>query len=68
MEYEPQTMSERDMNKRLQLFENEFHSLTESMDIITARTETIIQALDIRINKTIKKIDSDPTKLRPQDA
>jgi hypothetical protein len=68
MEYDPQTMSEREMEKRLQLFENEFHALTESMDIITTKTSTMLQALDIRLNEAIKKVDSDQAKMKPVDA
>ena len=68
MEYEPQTMSDKDMDKRLQLFEKEFRTLTESMDIFTAKTGTILQALDIRLNEAIKRIDNEPSTLQPSDS
>ncbi|HEY0964263.1 MAG TPA: hypothetical protein VGE31_00510 [Candidatus Paceibacterota bacterium] len=57
MEYEPQTMSEREMEKRLQLFEKEFRILTESMDIISTKTGVILQALDIRLNEALKRTE-----------
>jgi hypothetical protein len=67
-EYEPQTMSEQEMDERLDLLEHEFDVVAGSMDIITASTEKILQALDARITDAFSKLDNDSTKLKPRDA
>lgn len=68
MDHEPQTMSEDDMNKRLELFAREFKLVAESMDVISIRTERILQELDLRISAALKNVESEPMELRPKEA
>lgn len=52
MDYEPQTMSEREMDVRLELFKKELMNVIESVDNAAMDTKKILEAVDARITKT----------------